>query len=72
MAMTVEHTCFVYDLNLRIFVIQISVETAILSTHLLTFGQFTKVELCTTNFVLRSECHHRSTSNSRYRRPIVH
>ena len=45
MAMTVEHTCFVYDLNLRIFVIQISVETAILSTHLLTFGQFTKVEL---------------------------
>lgn len=47
MAMTVEHICFVYDLNLRIFGTQIIVETPMLSTLLLTFGQFTKVELIT-------------------------
>jgi len=45
MAMTIEHTCFVYDLNLLIFAIQIIVDTSMLSTLLLTFIQFTKVEL---------------------------
>ncbi|MFH1161183.1 MAG: hypothetical protein V1733_09590, partial [bacterium] len=45
MAKTIEHTCFVYDLNLHIFAIQIIAETPMLSTYLSTFGHFTKVEL---------------------------
>jgi hypothetical protein len=45
MACEVEHTCFVYDINLHICAIQIIVETPMLSTYLLTFFHFTKVEL---------------------------
>jgi hypothetical protein len=44
-ACRVERTCFVDDLNLPVFAIQIIVETPMLSTHLLTFFHFTKVEL---------------------------
>lgn len=36
MAKTVEHPCFVYDINLHIFSLQIIAETPMLSTSLLT------------------------------------